>query len=193
MSTLFLPIHPRMDLSKLVGAIIINNAGGGLQGQEGKIVRSTASSTHVEYTSGRRSRYITSFFFKRFYVSVFSLETTMQHDFNYAGFVDKYKSYVLPKNVLVKKCISHAEMKEQVDSKLKEKPVSQCETKQEYVDETGHYLVISKGEIVGTPHKTQRLAEIAASKHVKEKRCRAAVLKVVAEINPICEAEVIRL
>lgn len=193
MSKLFLPIHPRMSLSSLIGATIINNAGNGLQGEEGVIVEVVGGYTKVNYVSGRSSRYLTSAFFKRFYVSVLSLGLTSQHNFDYAGFLGKYQNYSLTKQMLSQQRISHAEMKEQVDSKLKEKPVSQCETKQESVDATGHYLVMSKGEVVGTPHKTQRLAEIAASKHVKEKRCRAAVLKVVAEVNPICEAEVIRL
>lgn len=60
------------------------------------------------------------------------------------------------------------------------------------IDEVGEYICIAKGQVIGNVHKTQRIAELAATKHTEREKCRVAIVKVVSQSHPICKAEIHR-
>lgn len=213
---LYLPIHPAMKPFLKEGMRVIHNGGSGRQGMTGIIseMTKTTGSVKVLFDSHNTScSFSLRFFLDYFYIEVESIRKLS--GFKQASYIRKYQDFITSPVVLENKQLNtHEEMKAIVDAKAKgftsvyedKRPRTKDTIRgadystviiddiKDPLDEVGTFMVIDNdGKWHGT-HKTQRLAEIAASSLVKEKNKRLRIVKHCADVDPrvIVEADITR-
>lgn len=206
----YLPIHPAMKPFLKEGMRVIHNGGSGRQGMTGVVseMTKTTGSVEVLFDSHNTScSFSLKFFLDNFYIELCSIRKL--YGFKQASYIRKYHFFITCPAVLKRKQLNtHEEMKALVDAKAKgftsvyedKRPTTKGQDftangpTKDPLDEVGTFMVIDNdGKWHGT-HKTQRLAEIAASSLVREKNKRLRIVKHCADVDPriIVEADVTR-
>ncbi|WLJ89344.1 hypothetical protein [Vibrio phage vB_ValA_R15Z] len=193
MAVKFLPIHKQMRKCLKNGMRVVHNGGGSRQGWAGKIISTLGGNVTVFFVDkGKNQKYSWDWFLEFFHICVDDIET-MKGVFNGKGYNSKYRLFVVSHSELKQKQRNtHADNKALADAKDTGYTSIVSDKNTDPLDEVGEFLLIHRGKVLGEPHKTQRLAEIAASKFTKENRCGVGILKLVSEAKPVCEAEIIR-
>ncbi|AUG87668.1 hypothetical protein [Vibrio phage VEN] len=212
MKLYFLPVHKMMHPTLKRFSKVVHNGGGSRQGWQGTITRINENSITVKF-SELEQEYTWDWFKVNFYISTIAI-SKMKDFFNGEGYLKKYRTFCCQLGSLNTKRNTHQEMKGIIDSVNEgytpiytdKRPQTASNIKgakcsvvitddiKDPLDEVGTFMVIDNdGKWHGT-HKTQRLAEIAASSIVKEKNKRLRIVKHCADVDPrvIVEADVTR-
>lgn len=196
MAMKFLPIHRNMAKTLTTGMTVIHNGKGNRQGMKAVIRNikrdSVIGFVRVKFSgSGATQEYSREWFLDNFYIFEGDIKK-MGGFFNGVPFIEKYKTYLCTNSQLKsKQQHNHAEIKALVEAK-EEGYTSVIADNRDPLDEVGEYICIAKGQVIGNVHKTQRIAELAASAYTEENKCRVGILKVVADCNAKCVADIVR-
>lgn len=194
MTIKFLPIHSKMRMCINNGMQVVHNGGGSRQGWTGKIISTLGGGVTVHFKhNGKNQKYTWDWFLENFYISCYDI-AKMKGTFNGKSYCDKYRLFALSHDSLKQKQRNtHKDIKALADAK-DVGYTSVVTDKRDPLDEVGTYMVLDNdGKWHGT-HKTQRLAEVAASGLVKNNNKLFRIVKHVADVKPrvIVEADVER-
>ncbi|AHN84684.1 hypothetical protein PV_033 (endogenous virus) [Gutovirus Vc1] len=199
MAMKFLPIHRSMAKLLKAGHTVVHNGKGNRQGMKAiiKAVRpdQVIGFVKVKYCStGATQEYSREWFLDNFYLFVGDIDK-MGGYFNGKPFITKYSKYACTNSQLKKRQHTHAEVKALVEATEEGYTSIITDKKEEEdLDRVGTYMVLDNdGKWLGT-HKTQRLAEVAASGIVKKDNKLVRIVQHVADVKPrvIVEADIER-
>lgn len=199
MAMKYLPIHRSMAKLLKAGHTVVHNGKGNRQGMKAiiKTVKhdQVIGFVKVRYPStGVTQEYSREWFLDNFYIFVGDIDK-MGGYFNGKPFVDKYSKYASTQSQLKKHQHTHQEIKALVEATEEDYTSIITDKKvEEALDEVGTYMVLdNNGKWLGT-HKTQRIAEVAASGIVKKENKLVRIVQHVADVSPkvIVEATINR-
>ncbi|QZI86116.1 hypothetical protein PODOV006v2_p0022 [Vibrio phage 15E36.1] len=190
----YLPIHKKMRPCLKNGMGVIHNGGGTRQGFVGKIISTVGKEITIHFTGKNfNQKYSWDWFLENFHIDILVIEK-MKGYFNGTGYLSKYRLFII-----TDKALAQRQRNQHKDNKALAEAseggytsVVADKNEQDPLDEVGEYICIAKGQVIGNVHKTQRIAELAASAYTEKNKCRVGILKVVADCNAKCVADIVR-